>query len=118
MRLWNILKRLFPEFNIAREADILEGVDGTIFIPDFTLRKDEKEVYIELVGFWTEKYARKKREKLDKIYMSGIKSIIAVVDKKLKKFFGNTRYPVIYYDKRFIFAKSLKKAVCDLMSLN
>ncbi|MEX0567635.1 MAG: DUF790 family protein [Candidatus Njordarchaeota archaeon] len=118
MRLWNILKRLFPEFNIAREVDILEGVDGTIFIPDFTLRKDKKEVYIELVGFWTEKYARKKREKLDKIYISGIKSIIAVVDKKLKNFFGNTRYPVIYYDKRFIFAKSLKKAVCDLMSLN
>lgn len=111
IRLWNMLKRLFPDFDTLREVDVLECADGTIFIPDFTLRKGKKEVYIELVGFWTEKYARKKREKLDKIYMSGITKIIAIVDKKLKKFFNNTRYPVIYYDKSFVFAKSLKNAV-------
>ena len=66
---------------------------------------------MELVGFWTEDYARKKREKLDSIYRSGIRNIVAVVDAKLRKYFKDARFPVVYYEGYPSAARSLRKAI-------
>ncbi len=61
--LYNRLKASRPDLEISREPDVI-SVGDFAFIPDFRLRKGEKEVYIEIAGFWTEDYLRNKIEKI------------------------------------------------------
>ena len=110
-RLYYMLCRMFPEGKIVRESDIIQTPDGRIFIPDFTVSLDGSKVFIELVGFWTENYAKKKREKLDKVYECGIKNIIALVDKKLAKYFRGAGFTVIPFDREFNIARRLREAI-------
>lgn len=112
-RLFIMLKRMFPKCVIQREPEIIEGENGVLFIPDFMIKYGDKSLYIELVGFWTERYAKKKREKLDAIYNNGIENILVIADKKLSKYFKNTPYKVIYYDKQLIIARTLRTLISE-----
>ncbi len=114
-RLYSLLARLFKECEVLRESDIVESPDGRLFIPDFTVRKGNKSVYIELVGFWTEKYAKKKKEKLDSIYYGGIRNLIAIVDNKLAKYFRDAPYRTIFYDKMFTNVRALRNYVYEFL---
>ena len=51
-------------WEMAREPDpiILEG--GKVFIPDFLFERHGQRVYLEIVGFWTIDYLKRKIEKL------------------------------------------------------
>jgi len=60
------LKSSMPGVKIQREPEVIRAGDFA-FIPDFKLKKGEKEVYIEIAGFWTEEYLRKKIEKVKKL---------------------------------------------------
>ncbi|CAB50489.1 DUF790 family protein [Pyrococcus abyssi] len=42
-------------------------VGESAYIPDFLIRKGDKEVYVEIVGFWTKDYLRRKLEKVTKL---------------------------------------------------
>ncbi|NPA48137.1 MAG: DUF790 family protein [Thermococci archaeon] len=48
---------------VIREPGILKA-GNRAYIPDFLVRKNGKEVYVEIAGFWTEEYLRSKLEKL------------------------------------------------------
>jgi len=65
-------------WNIVREPEPLV-IEGSVFIPDFALSKDDLKIYLEIVGFWTPSYIEKKLKKL-----SNFKdAMIVAVDKKL-----------------------------------
>ncbi|MHA1115611.1 MAG: DUF790 family protein [Candidatus Heimdallarchaeaceae archaeon] len=74
-----------------------------IFVPDFTLKRGEKKVYLEIVGFYTEKYIHKKRTKMLEIAKTDL-PIIYLVDKKLESHFNDLleTIDVIYYKKNKI----------------
>jgi len=58
------------------------SIKQTVIIPDFLLRHDSgKEVYLEIVGYWTPQYLKAKRKKLD--MLSDEINIILAVNQKL-----------------------------------
>jgi len=59
------LKTSRPDLEILREPDVVLAGDF-VFIPDFKLRRANREIYIEIAGFWTADYVRKKVEKIKK----------------------------------------------------
>lgn len=64
---------------LKREPEPL--VAGTsIFIPDFSLEKDGMQLYLEIAGFWTEDYLRRKLQKLRQLRET---NMIIAIDKSL-----------------------------------
>ena len=51
-------------------------VGKTVIIPDFSFKKGEAKVYMEIVGFWTPEYLKRKVEKLE--MLKGLDMIVAV----------------------------------------
>ncbi|MGI0030425.1 MAG: DUF790 family protein, partial [Nitrososphaeraceae archaeon] len=56
--------RFSTDWQLAREPDPLILSDGKAFIPDFVFEKYGVKVYLEIVGFWTEDYLKRKLEKI------------------------------------------------------
>jgi predicted nuclease of restriction endonuclease-like RecB superfamily len=52
------------DWQISREPDPLILSDGKAFIPDFVFKKHGVKVYLEIVGFWTKDYLKRKLEKI------------------------------------------------------
>jgi predicted nuclease of restriction endonuclease-like RecB superfamily len=52
------------EWKLSREPDPLILSDGKAFIPDFVFEKYGIKVYLEIVGFWTKEYLKRKLEKI------------------------------------------------------
>jgi predicted nuclease of restriction endonuclease-like RecB superfamily len=52
------------DWQLAREPDQLILSDGKAFIPDFVFEKYGVKVYLEIVGFWTRDYLKRKLEKI------------------------------------------------------
>ncbi|MHA1866446.1 MAG: DUF790 family protein [Candidatus Heimdallarchaeaceae archaeon] len=74
-----------------------------IFVPDFTIKRGGKKVYLEIVGFYTEKYIHKKRTKILEIAKTDL-PIVYLVDKKLESHFDDLKgkVDIIYYKKNKI----------------
>ncbi|AGK61463.1 hypothetical protein Asulf_01480 [Archaeoglobus sulfaticallidus PM70-1] len=53
------------DLEIVREPSLV-SVGGFAFIPDFRIRRGDREIYIEIAGFWTEDYVKKKVEKIER----------------------------------------------------
>ncbi len=88
-----IIQDTFTNINLTREPEAIFFREG-VFIPDFKLRNDEgKEVLIEIAGFWTEDYIKKKIEKLKKFWESSQRKIIVLASEKLALSFGNIKLP-------------------------
>jgi len=51
-------------WHLDREPDPLILSSGKAFIPDFVFEKYGVKVYLEIVGFWTEDYLKRKLEKI------------------------------------------------------
>jgi predicted nuclease of restriction endonuclease-like RecB superfamily len=61
-------------FEVIREPGIVKA-GNSAYIPDFLIRKGDKEVYVEIAGFWTVDYIKKK---LEKIKLANIPIILIV----------------------------------------
>jgi predicted nuclease of restriction endonuclease-like RecB superfamily len=86
-----IIQDAFTNLNLIREPEAIFFREG-VFIPDFKLINDEgKEVLIEIAGFWTEDYIKKKIEKLKKFWESSQRKIIVLASEKLALSFGNIK---------------------------
>lgn len=57
------LKSIKPGIEVLRETDVVES-GNYAFIPDFLVRKGKKEIFVEIAGFWTSDYIKKKMEKV------------------------------------------------------
>ncbi len=83
-------------WKIKREPTILRA-GRYAFVPDFSLQRNGIKVYLEIVGFWTPEYLKKKIEKLRQVK----EPIILLIDRKLKcseKDFPSQE--VIFFDKK------------------
>lgn len=86
----------FPQWELTREPVIVE--DNLVMIPDFLARYRDIEFYIEIVGFWTERYLSKKVQKA-RLLGSKYQNLILIVDESLD--FPEVPLPTFYYKKRF-----------------
>ncbi len=67
-----------PGWKVKREVKPL--IAGRwVYIPDFKFEKDGMEIYLEIAGFWTEEYIRKKVKKLSLLR----EEIIMAVDSEM-----------------------------------
>jgi len=68
------------EWTLERETDIVDLKD-TVMIPDFAfVHPDGRRAMMEIVGFWTPDYLRRK---LDKLRRAGLPNMVIVVSEKL-----------------------------------
>lgn len=78
-KFYSSFSSLSTGWAIAREPEPL--IAGShVFIPDFGFQKGSMKFYMEVVGFWTEDYLKKKLQKLQQIKEE---NIIIAVDESL-----------------------------------
>jgi uncharacterized protein len=83
-------------WKIKREPTILKA-GKYAFVPDFVLQRDSMKVFLEIVGFWTPEYLKKKVEKLKEVK----EPVILLIDKKLKC--SEKDFPaqdVVFFDRK------------------
>lgn len=83
-------------WKIKREPTILKA-GKYAFVPDFVLQRDGMKVYLEIVGFWTPEYLKKKVGKLKEVE----EPLILLIDRKLKC--SEKDFPaqeVIFFDRK------------------
>lgn len=86
---------LGTDWKIRREPEALVA-GSSVFVPDFSLEKGNVKVYVEIVGFWTENYVKRKLEKLGELK----EKVILLVNEELACS-SFQKYPdVIYYKRR------------------
>ena len=69
-----------------------------VMIPDFSFEKDGMTVYLEVVGFWTEEYLKKKLQKLKRLE---VQHLIVAANKSLScSSFRELKGQVIFYEKK------------------
>ncbi len=86
----NVEKKFMDKFlkfsigwKLIREPDPLILSDGKAFIPDFVFEKYGIKVYLEIVGFWTREYLKRKLEKIkDLITMHSTTSLSFLTSSK------------------------------------
>lgn len=100
-----------PNWDLQREPEPISIQDRLIF-PDFLVRSrthPEQVIFIEIIGFWTKEYLKKKREDMK---MMASRKTIFLINSKWKSFFeqedtiSNPNHVLLYY-KRKISAKEV-----------
>jgi Uncharacterized conserved protein len=86
------------EWKLIREPEPL--ISGkTIFIPDFLIVKGDVKVYLEIMGFWTEDYLKRKIEKIKQLRDI---NLILAIDSSLGDIkIDDPNIIIIKYDKKF-----------------
>ena len=84
-------------WKLKREPELLTA-GKYVFIPDFGFEKNGMKAFLEVVGFWTDEYLRKKVEKLQKL---DVENLLIAVDRSLNcAKFENVKGQLIFYDKK------------------
>lgn len=85
----------FGNWKVKREPAVLRAGQYA-FIPDFSLELGSTRIYVEIVGFWTPEYLKKKIAKINSLNVR----LILLVDKSLACSGKDFRAgDVIFYDK-------------------
>ena len=70
----------FNSWSVKREPAVLKAGQYA-FIPDFSLEKNDKRIYVEIIGFWTPEYLKNKIQKINQLTEK--EDLILLVDKNL-----------------------------------
>ena len=110
-KFFKFFKKEVPKgWTVVHEPEpIIVPETGTLFIPDFGLIRGNIKVYLEIVGFWTESYKKKKKEKLRvlKNYIEDLK-LILLIDEKYKDFFiEDVEFPTVFYSSKGIKSRAI-----------
>ncbi len=92
------IRHLMPDWQVRREPIILKAGQH-IFIPDFGFERRGLQYYLEIVGFWTPEYLKKKLAKLKATEAN----LLIAVDRNLnctEEDFQQTGKEVFFYEKR------------------
>jgi hypothetical protein len=60
------IREIKPGIEVLREPGVFKA-GRYAFIPDFLIKKGDKKVYVEIAGFWTSEYIKRKVEKLKQL---------------------------------------------------
>ncbi|MHA1892316.1 MAG: DUF790 family protein [Promethearchaeota archaeon] len=87
---------------IKRDADVLfvrleNSVSLNAFIPDFQFTYHGKDLFIEIVGYWTESYKNRKVQKLSSLSKDWKEKLILIIDKSIN--FPKVDFPSFFYEK-------------------
>ncbi len=98
----NQFKSLNTPWIIERELEPID-IENFVFIPDFTFKLGEEKILMEIIGFWTKDYLKRKIEKIQ--YIRDIPFIIAinedlVCDKITYIKANNPNVYLIYYKEK------------------
>ncbi len=91
----------FDGWTTRREPTVLKA--GTYaFIPDFSMERTGAKVYVEIIGFWTPEYLKKKIQKVNMLK----EKLILIVNKNLACSGSEFRTKdVIFYNKKIPYAE-------------
>ncbi|MGB9630952.1 MAG: DUF790 family protein [Candidatus Methanodesulfokora sp.] len=92
---WEVIREPYP---------IVSG--GSIFFPDFLIKKGNVRMLVEIVGFWTHDYIKKKLQKMKQIS----DRMLLIVDRNLScsRFFDELG-DIFYFDGKIKYAELAKK---------
>ncbi len=84
-------------WTLKREPELLRA-GRYVFLPDFAFEKNNMKAYLEVVGFWTDEYLKKKLEKLRNV---DVNNLLIAVNKSLGcTQFEGVKGQVIFYNKK------------------
>jgi predicted nuclease of restriction endonuclease-like RecB superfamily len=87
-------------WRVDREPRPVRAGDS-VFIPDFSLRRGDYEVLVEVVGFWMPEYQKRKKAILKKLEDEGMRDLLLLIDQKFAgDFESSTVFPVFAYARR------------------
>jgi predicted nuclease of restriction endonuclease-like RecB superfamily len=83
-------------WKLIREPEPLI-LDGSIFIPDFALTRDQRRIYVEILGFWTPSYRERKVQKLQQLRERG--DIVLAIPAEAREAFASIvqSFPITWY---------------------
>jgi len=97
-------KLSFKDWCVKREPAILKA-GQYVFIPDFSLERGNCRIYLEIVGFWTLEYLRKKIYKINQLK----ENLILLVNRNLACSGLDFRTDnVIFYDRKLPYLEIIK----------
>ena len=84
-------------WHLMREPEPLL-LDHGIMIPDFVLIRDERRIYVEILGFWTPAYRERKIQKLQQL--QGREDIVLAIPVEARDAFASiaSLFPIVWYD--------------------
>ncbi|WP_319507358.1 DUF790 family protein [uncultured Methanolobus sp.] len=98
----------FNDWNVRRESEVLKAGQYA-FIPDFSLEKNGKKVYVEIIGFWTPEYLKKKIQKINLLDKREKEYLILLVNKKLACSGSEFNMDnIIFYDRKIPYLEIIK----------
>lgn len=95
---WAIKSSKPRGWDIIREPEpiILEGM---VIVPDFMLVKNDKKVFLEIVGYWRKEYLEKKKKQFETLKRHSQK-IVILVDRKYFDELKGYGLPVFKYERK------------------
>jgi predicted nuclease of restriction endonuclease-like RecB superfamily len=83
-------------WQLIREPEPLM-LGHSIFIPDFALTRQQKRVYVEILGFWTPSYRERKMQKLQQLRNRG--DIVLAIPEEAREAFASIAhmFPIAWY---------------------
>jgi predicted nuclease of restriction endonuclease-like RecB superfamily len=101
------VRRLGSPWTVERETAAVRA-GGGVFFPDFTLRRGDETVYIEIVGYYTPEYLR---SKLEALRQAGMRNLVVCIDEALACEDGEiAAAEVVRYHKRVDAVKVIEAA--------
>ncbi len=96
----------FNSWSVKREPAVLKAGQYA-FIPDFSLEKNDKRIYVEIIGFWTPEYLKNKIQKIN--LLKEKEDMILLVDKNLACSGSEFKTDnLIFYDGKIPYLEILK----------
>ncbi len=83
-------------WQLIREPEPLM-YEQSIFIPDFALTRDQRRIYVEILGFWTPSYRERKVQKLQQLRERG--DIVLAIPEEAREAFASlvSTFPIAWY---------------------
>ena len=83
-------------WQLIREPEPLM-FEQSIFIPDFALTRDQRRIYVEILGFWTPSYRERKVQKLQQLRERG--DIVLAIPEEAREAFASlvSSFPIVWY---------------------
>ncbi len=83
-------------WQLIREPEPLM-FEQSIFIPDFALTRDQRRIYVEILGFWTPSYRERKVQKLQQLQGRG--DIVLAIPEEAREAFASlvSVFPIAWY---------------------
>ncbi len=96
----------FNSWSVKREPAVLKAGQYA-FIPDFSLEKNDKRIYVEIIGFWMPDYLKNKIQKIN--LRKEKEDMILLVDKNLACSGSEFKTDnLIFYDRKIPYLEILK----------